>query len=443
VYKPFPTIRYPFESLRKLERERDAFRYYAIISSRCRIPGGQGNVGLNMGFIWYSRSPSYDRYSKSVSRSRYVSRSRSRSCDSSDVENPGNNLYVTGLSTRVKERDVEKHFSAEGKVEEVRLVFDPWTCESRGFGFVTMSSVEEADRCIKSLNRSVLEGRVITVEKVEFIEYLLNYFESYARRRRGRTPTPGKYLGLRTVRVRRESRNYPPHSRSRSPCYSSESYRSRSRSYSPYYRQEHRSYSYYRGRQRSHSSYYNRHHCYSESPYSPYYSRGRSYSRSLSPYSRRDRSYSPDDRYYRRSRYHDYSPDNHRRDRSYSPDDRYYRRSRYRDYSPESRDLSDSPDVHDNRMSRYRDYSPNSYYYRRNRYRSISRSISPRYRRSYSCSASPRWSKRSYSRSVSRSSCSRSSYSPNPKKSSKKSRSVSASSKFVSRSVTPRSSPSS
>lgn len=43
---------------------------------------------------------------------------------------------------------------------------DPWTRESRGFGFVTMSTVEEADRCIKYLNRSVVEGRVITVEKV-------------------------------------------------------------------------------------------------------------------------------------------------------------------------------------------------------------------------------------------------------------------------------------
>lgn len=43
---------------------------------------------------------------------------------------------------------------------------DPWTRESRGFGFVTMSSIEEADRSIKYLDRSVLEGRVITVEKV-------------------------------------------------------------------------------------------------------------------------------------------------------------------------------------------------------------------------------------------------------------------------------------
>ncbi|CAN4098773.1 unnamed protein product [Withania somnifera] len=379
----------------------------------------------------YFRSPSYDRYSKSVSRFRYGSRSWSRSCDSNDVENPGNNLYVTGLSTLVKERDIEEHFSTEGKVEDVHLVVDPWTRGCRGFGFVTMSSVEEADRCIKYLNRSVLEGRLVTVEK--------------ARRRRGRTPTPGKYLGLRTVRVRRESPSYSPQSRSCSRN-SSESYRRRSRSYSPYRRQERRSYSsYYRGRQRSPSLYYCRDHRYSESPYSPNYSRGRSYSRSLYPYNRRDRSYSPDDCCYRRSRYCDYSLDNHQHDRSYSPDDPYYRRRHYRNYSPDSRDLSYSPDVRYNRTRRYRCYSPDdSYYYRRSGHRSISWSISPQYRRSrrsYSRSASPRWSKRRYSRSISRSIYSRDSYLRSPKR--KRSCSVSASSRFVSRSVTPRSSPSS
>ena len=132
---------------------------------------------------------------------------------SSDVENPGNNLYVTGLSPRVTKRELEKHFSAEGTVRswlffffffffglytvaeyifcpfvlmieimdyfisscdflltlqvlDVHLVADPWTRESRGFGFITMSSNDEAERCIKYLNRSVLEGRIITVEKV-------------------------------------------------------------------------------------------------------------------------------------------------------------------------------------------------------------------------------------------------------------------------------------
>lgn len=52
---------------------------------------------------------------------------------------------------------------------DVHLVVDPWTRESRGFGFVTMASVEEADRCIKYLDRSMLEDRVITVEKVKFL----------------------------------------------------------------------------------------------------------------------------------------------------------------------------------------------------------------------------------------------------------------------------------
>lgn len=40
----------------------------------------------------------------------------SRSRDSVEVTNPGNNLYVTGLSTRVTSSDLEKFFNKEGKV---------------------------------------------------------------------------------------------------------------------------------------------------------------------------------------------------------------------------------------------------------------------------------------------------------------------------------------
>lgn len=54
---------------------------------------------------------------------------------------------------------------------DVHLVVDPWTRESRGFGFVTMATLEEADRCIKQLNNSVIEGRVITVEKVIVLSF--------------------------------------------------------------------------------------------------------------------------------------------------------------------------------------------------------------------------------------------------------------------------------
>ncbi|CAL5353098.1 unnamed protein product [Camellia sinensis] len=357
----------------------------------------------------YYRSPSpYGRYSRSVSRSvsrsRSISRSRSREFPSSNVlgnmayrsressvENPGNNLYVTGLSARVTKRDLEKHFLAEGKVEDVHLVVDPWTRESRGFGFVTMSTVEEANRCVKYLSRSVLEGRVIMVEKVALcsssspksiqltnqIKLIKQISDYYIRglRRRGRTPTPGRYLGLRTIHVRRRSPSYSPYHTSRSPRYSSE--RDRSRSYSPY--------------------------CYRRRSYSPHYNRysRRSYSRSCSPFSR--------------------SPVR-RHDRSYSRYD-----------------------------SRY--YSPEDCYYRRRCHQSVSRSISPRVRRSYSNSVSPgprrRSSRKSYSSSVSprrrRRSYSRS-ISPVPRRNSRRSisrdsywrgRSGGPRSRSVSRSVTP------
>ncbi|CAM6008378.1 unnamed protein product [Sphagnum balticum] len=130
----------------------------------------------------YSDSPSPRRASRGRSRSRTPPR-RDNTVSREEALNPGNNLYVTGLSTRVTEKDLEDLFSREGKVTECRLVVDPRTRESRGFGFVTMETAEDADRCIKYLNRSTLEGRIITVEK--------------AKRRRARTPTPGEYLGVR------------------------------------------------------------------------------------------------------------------------------------------------------------------------------------------------------------------------------------------------------
>ncbi|XP_020682922.1 serine/arginine-rich splicing factor SR45a isoform X3 [Dendrobium catenatum] len=189
--------------------------------------------------------PAQRQRSRSSSRSR--GRSRSRSQDSLEADNPGNNLYVTGLSTRVTNEDLEKYFSKEGKVQECQVVMDPRTKESRGFAFVTMETVEDANRCIKYLNRSVLEGRLMVVEKYEppscRHEHRINIsvtnsnptiLERIAKRRRGRTPTPGKYRGARErsgarerrVRRRKLSRSCSPskpprcrgHSHSRERC---------------------------------------------------------------------------------------------------------------------------------------------------------------------------------------------------------------------------------
>ncbi|XVE64811.1 hypothetical protein DITRI_Ditri07aG0131900 [Diplodiscus trichospermus] len=185
---------------------------------------------------------SYSREGRSVSpgRGRHRSRSRrsrSRSRDSQDAANPGNNLYVTGISTRVTTGDLEKYFGNEGKVVECHLVTDPRTRESRGFAFVTMETAEDADRCIKYLNRSVLEGRLITVEK--------------AKRSRGRTPTPGRYQGLRDRRGqgRRRSRSYSPRRYDRE--YYPRGRQGRSRSRSPYGRRKDDYDSHRRRRERS------------------------------------------------------------------------------------------------------------------------------------------------------------------------------------------------
>lgn len=65
------------------------------------------------------------------------------------------------------------------QVIECRLVVDPRTRESRGFGFVTMDCGDDADRCVKYLNRSTLEGRIITVEKVRFLSMSYSCFLEY------------------------------------------------------------------------------------------------------------------------------------------------------------------------------------------------------------------------------------------------------------------------
>uniref|UniRef100_A0A0W0G975 RRM domain-containing protein n=1 Tax=Moniliophthora roreri TaxID=221103 RepID=A0A0W0G975_MONRR len=83
-----------------------------------------------------------------------------------DNQNFGNNLHVKGLSHKVDNRDLEAAFAKTGRVQKAQVVYDPHTRESRGFGFVTMESPEEAQAAITALNATELFGKVITVEKV-------------------------------------------------------------------------------------------------------------------------------------------------------------------------------------------------------------------------------------------------------------------------------------
>lgn len=95
--------------------------------------------------------------------------------------NTGTNLFVTGIHPRLTEDDVTRLFAKYGDVEKCQIMLDPHSKESRGFGFVKMATLEQADSAKERLQGEVFEGRTLSIEK--------------ARRSRPRTPTPGKYFG--------------------------------------------------------------------------------------------------------------------------------------------------------------------------------------------------------------------------------------------------------
>jgi len=120
----------------------------------------------------YDRSPGY--------RSR---RSPPRRASHSVQPNPSNVLGVFGLSIRTQERDLEDEFSRFGRVEKVTIVYDQRSDRSRGFGFIKMSTVEEATKCVQELNGIELNGRRIRVD--------------YSVTDRPHAATPGEYMGHR------------------------------------------------------------------------------------------------------------------------------------------------------------------------------------------------------------------------------------------------------
>src|SRR5262245_54707067 len=74
-----------------------------------------------------------------------------------------NKLFVGNLSFNTTENDLHDTFAAHGTVVEASLVMDRMTGRARGFGFVTMSTDEEAQKAVDALNGASLDGRNLTV----------------------------------------------------------------------------------------------------------------------------------------------------------------------------------------------------------------------------------------------------------------------------------------
>jgi len=76
-------------------------------------------------------------------------------------------IYVGNLSFNTDEPQLEQLFAPLGQVDSVRLVRDHGTGRSRGFAFVEMADVAQAEAACKALDQREFEGRRLTVNEAK------------------------------------------------------------------------------------------------------------------------------------------------------------------------------------------------------------------------------------------------------------------------------------
>lgn len=82
----------------------------------------------------------------------------------------GSKIYVGGLPYSATDSQLTTLFATHGTVESARVVTDKFTGQSRGFGFVEMSTSEEAAAAITALSGSQMDGRTLTVNEAKPME---------------------------------------------------------------------------------------------------------------------------------------------------------------------------------------------------------------------------------------------------------------------------------
>lgn len=74
-------------------------------------------------------------------------------------------IYVGNLHFRVDEDTLKEFFAKIGEIQSVKIITDVTTGRSKGFGFIEMTSDEDAEKAISALNGTILMGRPLTVNK--------------------------------------------------------------------------------------------------------------------------------------------------------------------------------------------------------------------------------------------------------------------------------------
>jgi RNA recognition motif-containing protein len=76
-------------------------------------------------------------------------------------------LFVGSLPWSVNDKTLQETFEAHGTVISAKIITDRDTGRSRGFGFVEMTNPTDAEKAIRSLNNSELDGRNIVVNEAK------------------------------------------------------------------------------------------------------------------------------------------------------------------------------------------------------------------------------------------------------------------------------------
>jgi len=79
-------------------------------------------------------------------------------------------LFVGGLSYETTETTLKETFSQAGTVESAIVITDKISGRSKGFGFVEMSSEEEAQKAIEMFNGKEVDGKNVTVNEARPLE---------------------------------------------------------------------------------------------------------------------------------------------------------------------------------------------------------------------------------------------------------------------------------
>ncbi len=79
-------------------------------------------------------------------------------------------LFVGGLSYETTEETLKENFSQAGTVESAIIIIDKMSGRSKGFGFVEMSSEEEAQKATEMFNDKEIDGRNVTVNEAKPLE---------------------------------------------------------------------------------------------------------------------------------------------------------------------------------------------------------------------------------------------------------------------------------